>query len=186
METENKVLKEAIKRAYKGVTESNLGTQERKDASDELNEFYKLDIDELKARNSAELEKEKLEAERKKVEEQIRIEEAKLKAEKLKNEREAYAKDRQLEFEREKAQRQAEIDMEKLKAEKEAAERDARLKQEQMKADDKKDKRNVGVKICQLVGVVLISGLMLITDSENWIGKRCAQGANFVTRFLKL
>lgn len=139
MDEERDVLNEAIQNAFDGTLMHDLGTQERKDAADELKEFYKLKTDEFKAKDNSDLERAKLEAEK-----------------------------------------------ERLKAEKEKAERDAKLEKEKIKADDRKDRRNVVVKVIQLVCVAGLSGLMLITDSDNWIGRGCKHGATFLQNKLKL
>lgn len=139
MDEERNVLNEAIQNAFDGTLMHDLGTQERKDAADELKEFYKLKTDEFKAKDNSDLERAKLEAEK-----------------------------------------------ERLKAEKEKAERDAKLEKEKIKADDRKDRRNVVVKVIQLVCVAGLSGLMLITDSDNWIGRGCKHGATFLQNKLKL
>lgn len=139
MDEERDVLNEAIQNAFDGTLMHDLGTQERKDAADELKEFYKLKTDEFKAKDNSDLERAKLEAEK-----------------------------------------------ERLKAEQEKAERDAKIEKERIKADDRKDKRNVVVKVIQLVCVAGLSGLMLITDSDNWIGRGCKHGATFLQNKLKL
>lgn len=146
MDEERDVLNEAIQNAFDGTLMHNLGTQERKDAADELKEFYKLKTDEFKAKDNSDLERAKLEAEKERLE----------------------------------------AEKERLKAEQEKAERDAKIEKERIKADDRKDKRNVVVKVIQLVCVAGLSGLMLITDSDNWIGRGCKHGATFLQNKLKL
>lgn len=157
MDEERNVLNEAIQNAFNGTLQNNLGTQERKDAADELKEFYRLKTDEFKAKDNSDLERAKLEAEK-----------------------------ARLEAEKEKAKNNLDFEREKLNAEKEKAERDAKIEKEKIKADDRKDKRNVVVKVIQLFGVAALAGLALITDSENWLGRPNNKVASWLWNKTKL
>lgn len=88
--------------------------------------------------------------------------------------------------ERFKAYDNSELEREKLEAEKKKVDTEAELEREKIKAEDKKDRRNAGVKLVTLVGVTVVSGLMLIVDSDNWVGRGCRKGADFVSRMLRL
>ena len=129
---ERDVLEKAIENAYDGTESYDLGTDERKAASEELRDLYKIHVERFKAYDSSELERARLEAEKK------------------------------------KAERQAELDEEKIKA------------------DERKDKRNVFVKVAQLIGVSLIAALMLVVDSDNWMGRGCRTASSFIQKFLKI
>lgn len=99
MDEERDVLNEAIQNAFDGTLMHNLGTQERKDAADELKEFYKLKTDEFKAKDNSDLErakleaeKERLKAEKEKAERDAKIEKEKIKADDRKDRRNVIVK----------------------------------------------------------------------------------------------
>lgn len=99
MDEERDVLNEAIQNAFDGTLMHDLGTQERKDAADELKEFYKLKTDEFKAKDNSDLErakleaeKERLNAEKEKAERDAKIEKEKIKADDRKDRRNVIVK----------------------------------------------------------------------------------------------
>ena len=99
MDEERNVLNEAIQNAFDGTLMHDLGTQERKDAADELKEFYKLKTDEFKAKDNSDLErakleaeKERLNAEKEKAERDAKIEKEKIKADDRKDRRNVIVK----------------------------------------------------------------------------------------------
>ena len=70
--------------------------------------------------------------------------------------------------------------------EREKLEKEADIEKEKIKADERKDRRNVFVKIISLVGVLIVSALTLLTDTDNWIGRGSRKGSAFIQKFLKL
>lgn len=99
MDEERNVLNEAIQNAFDGTLMHDLGTQERKDAADELKEFYRLKTDEFKAKDNSDLErakleaeKERLNAEKEKAERDAKIEKEKIKADDRKDRRNVIVK----------------------------------------------------------------------------------------------
>lgn len=190
-------LNSAIQNAHKGVMENVLGTQEHADAAQELNMFAQREIDRVKAHDQNDLDKQKLEAEKEAAKIRADLDKQKLEADKFKAARDAdiarekirkdteIAKQR-LEAEKEKAERDAEIEREKIKAEKEKAEKEAEVEKEKIKAERARSTKDTVVRVLQLGGVVIVSGLMLITDSDNWMGRGCRVGSSFIQKFLKL
>lgn len=132
MDEDKTILEQAIQNAFQGTEENGLGTEERKQASDELRDFMKIDLDDFKAKD------------------------------------------------------QSKLEWAKLEAEKEKAKRDADIEREKIKADNKREGKNFVIRIAQIVGIVGLSGLALITDSENWVGKGCNKVASDLQRRLKL
>ena len=179
-------LNSAIQNAHKGVMENVLGTQEHADAAQELNMFAQREIDRVKAYDQNVQAEAKLEAEKEEAKIRADLDKQKLEAEKAKAEREADIARQRLEAEKVKAEREAEIEREKIKAEKEKAERDAEIEREKIKAEKSRSTKDTIVRVLQLGGVVIVSGLMLITDSDNWMGRGCRVGSSFIQKYLKL
>lgn len=179
-------LNSAIQNAHKGVMENVLGTQEHADAAQELNMFAQREIDRVKAHDQNVQAEAKLEAEKEEAKIRADLDKQKLEAEKAKAEREADIARQRLEAEKAKAEREAEIEREKIKAEKEKAEKEAEVEREKIKAERARSTKDTIVRVLQLGGVVIVSGLMLITDSDNWMGRGCRVGSSFIQKFLKL
>lgn len=179
-------LQSAIDNAHQGIVENVLGTQEHADAAQELNMFAQREIDRAKAHDQNAQAEAKLEAEREAVKIKADLDKQRLEAEKQRAEREADIARQRLEAEKQRAERDAEIEREKIKAEKEKAEKEAELEREKIKAERARSTKDTVVRVLQLGGVVIVSGLMLITDSDNWLGRGCRVGSSFIQKYLKL
>ena len=166
--TEMETLSSVIQNAYNGTVNNKLGTDERSAASKELNDFYKLYVEQSKVDDASLQARQKIQADRDAADLRATVDRERIQAEK------------------EKAEREAEIEREKIQAEKEKSERDAEVERERIKTDNKKDRRNVIVKVISFIGVIVISVLSLATDSDNWIGRGSRKTASLIQKFLKL
>ena len=176
----------AIKNAHQGVRDNALGTQEHADAAQELNMFAQREIDRVKAFDQNVQAQQKLEADVEAMKIRAEIDRQRLEADKLKAEREAEIARQKLEADKLKAERDAEIEREKIEAEKQKAEREADVEQEKIKADRAKSTKDTFVRVVQLAGVVVVALGTLFADSDNFLGRGCNKGFNFISKIVKL
>lgn len=176
----------AIKNAHQGVRDNALGTQEHADAASELNMFAQREIDRAKAYDQNVQAQQKLNADMEAMKIKAEIDRQRLEAEKLKAEREAEIARQRLEADKLKAEREAEIEREKIEAEKKKAEREADLEEERIKAERAKGTKDTFVRIVQFGGVVVVALGTLFADSDNFLGRGCNKGFNFISKFVKL
>lgn len=184
--TEMETLTSAIQNAYNGTVNNKLGTDERSAASKELNDFYKLYVEQSKVDDASLQARQKIQADRDAADLRATVDRERIEAEKEAAKLRAEVDREKLEAEKIKAERDAEIEREKIQADKEKAERDAEVERERIKTDNKKDRRNVIVKVISFIGVIVISVLSLATDSDNWIGRGSRKTASLIQKFLKL
>ena len=184
--TEMETISSAISNAYNGTVNNKLGTAERDAASKELNDFYKLYVEQTKVDEGSLQARQKIQAEKEAADLRATVDRERIEAEKEAAKLRAEVDREKLEADRIKAERDAEIEREKIQADKEKSERDAEVEKEKIKTDNKKDRRNVIVKIISFVGVIIISVLSLATDSDNWIGRGSRKTASLIQKFLKL
>lgn len=184
--TEMETLTSAIQNAYNGTVNHTLGTDERSAASEELNNFYKLYVEQSKVDDASLQARQKIEAEKEAADLRAKVDRERIEAEKEAAKLRAEIDREKLDADRIRAEREAEIEREKIQADKEKAERDAEVEREKIKTENKKDRRNVIVKIVSFIGVIIISVLSLATDSDNWIGRGSRKTASLIQKFLKL